>query len=120
MDTGANRLKIANQFITTSSRLGLNGFSNPMRDPKTEEFKELIGHGAKVKMDESGNILLKRLSSSQVFVKNPPDDSAVSNDVMKLPQGLEDIEKPFRVFDMRKFQQNVNRELRRTNPDRLR
>ena len=91
-----------------------------MRDPKTEEFKELIGHGAKVKMDESGNILLKRLSSSQVFVKNPPEDSAVSNDVMKLPQGLVDIEKPFRVFDMRKFQQNVNRELRRTNPDRLR
>ena len=91
-----------------------------MRDPKTEEFKELIGHGAKVKMDESGNILLKRLSSSQVFVKNPPEDSAVSNDVMKLPQGLVDVEKPFRVFDMRKFQQNVNRELRRTNPDRLR
>ena len=120
MDTGANRLKIANQFISTLSRLGLNGFSNPMRDPKTEEFKELIGHGAKVKMDESGNILLKRLSSSQVFVKNPPEDSAVSNDLMKLPQGLVDIEKPFRVFDMRKFQQNVNRELRRTNPDRLR
>ena len=29
-----------------------------MRDPKTEEFKEMIGQGAKVKMDESGNILL--------------------------------------------------------------
>ena len=27
---------------------------------------------------------------------------------------------PFRVFDMRKFQQNVNRELRRATPDRLR
>ena len=91
-----------------------------MRDPKTEEFKEMIWQGAKVKMDESGNILLKRLSSSQVFVKNSPEESSVSNDVMKLPQGLVDIEKPFRVFDMRKFQQNVNRELRRTNPDRLR
>ena len=91
-----------------------------MRDPKTEEFKEMIGQGAKVKMDESGNILLKRLSSSQVFVKNNPDDSAVSNDAMKLQQGLVDIEKPLRVFDMRKFQQNVNRELRRTNPDRMR
>ena len=34
--------------------------------------------------------------------------------------GLVDIEKPFRIFDMRKFQQNVNRELRRTNPARLR
>lgn len=91
-----------------------------MRDPKTEEFKEMIGQGAKVKMDESGNILLKRLSSSQVFVKNNPEESAVSNDAMKLQQGLVDVEKPLRVFDMRKFQQNVNRELRRTNPDRLR
>lgn len=100
-------------------RLGLNGFSNPSRDPKTEEFKENIGQGAKVKMDESGNILLKRLGKSPVFVKNTPEDSAVSNDLMKLPHGLIDVEKPFRVFDMRKFQQNVNRELRRSTPDRL-
>jgi len=57
---------------------------------------------------------------AQVFVKNSPEESAVSNDVLKLHQGLVDVEKPFRVFDMRKFQQNVNRELRRTNPDRLR
>jgi len=101
-------------------RLGLNGFSNPMRDPKTEEFKENISQGAKVKMDESGNILIKRLSKSPVYVKNTPEDSAVSNDIIKLQNGLIDIEKPFRVFDMRKFQQNVNRELRRTNPDRVR
>ena len=45
-----------------------------MRDPKTEEFKENIGQGAKVKMDESGNILLKRLSKSPVYVKNTPED----------------------------------------------
>jgi len=101
-------------------RLGLNGFTNPMRDPKTEEFKENIGQGAKVKMDESGNILLKRLGKSPVYVKNTPEDSAVSNDLIKLPNGLVDIEKPFRVFDMRKFQQNVNRELRRASPDRMR
>ena len=37
-----------------------------------------------------------------------------------MPNGLIDIEKPFRLFDMRKFQQNVNRELRRTNPDKYR
>jgi len=101
-------------------RLGLNGFSNPMRDPKTEEFKEALGQGAKVKMDESGNILLKRLGKSPVYVKNTPEDSAVSNDLLNLNNGLVDIEKPFRVFDMRKFQQNVNRELRRASPDRLR
>ena len=61
-------------FSSFSVRLGLNGFSNPMRDPKTEEFKENIGQGAKVKMDESGNILLKRLSKSPVYVKNTPED----------------------------------------------
>ena len=68
----------------------------------------------------------------------------MSNDLLKLNNGLVDIEKvrvlnnkkhkklcrlqiyiddffqPFRVFDMRKFQQNVNRELRRATPDRLR
>jgi len=101
-------------------RLGLNGFSNPMRDPKTEEFKESLGQGAKVKMDESGNILLKRLGKAPVYVKNTTEDSAVSNDLLNLNHGLVDIEKPFRVFDMRKFQQNVNRELRRANPDRTR
>ena len=53
-----------------------------MRDPKTEEFKELIGQGAKVKMDESGNILLKRLSSSQVFVKNAPEVRIQKNTLM--------------------------------------
>ena len=42
-------------------RLGMNGFVNPRRDPKTEEFKANIGLGAKVKMDESGNVLIKGL-----------------------------------------------------------
>lgn len=101
-------------------RLGMNGFANPMRDPKTEEFKANIGLGAKVKMDEQGNVLIKRLSKTNVYVKNSPEDSAVSNDIIKMPNGAIDIEKPFKIFDMRKFQQNINRELRRTNPDRTR
>jgi len=101
-------------------RLGLNGFENPVRDPKTEQFKEHIGQGAKVKMDENGNILIKRLSKSGVYVKNSVEESAVSNDLLSLKDGLVDIEKPFRIFDMRKFQQNVNRELRKSNPDRTR
>ena len=71
-------------------------------------------------MDESGNILIKRLSKSGVFIKDTVDESAVSNELLKLKDGLVDLEKPFRVFDMRKFQQNVNRELRRSNPDRVR
>ena len=61
-------------ILLSSLRLGLNGFCNPIQDPKTEEFKKNIGQGAKVKMHEPGNILLKLLSKSPVYVKNTPED----------------------------------------------
>ena len=35
-------------------RIGVNGFENPLRDPKTEEFKKQIGTGCKLKMDDTG------------------------------------------------------------------
>lgn len=92
-------------------------------------------------MDDSGNILIKRISKSQVYVKstsvgimaNPahsasvpaalsayegPEYSAVSNDILKLPNGQLELEKPVKLFDMKKFQQNVSRELKRGYPDR--
>lgn len=100
-------------------RIGVNGFENPMRDPKTEEFKNQIGQGCKVKMDETGNILIKRFSKATVYVKNTIEENAVSNDIIKLPHGLLEPEKPFKLFDMKKFQQNVNREMKRAYPDRL-
>lgn len=99
-------------------RIGVNGFENPMRDPKTEEFKAQIGQGCKIKMDETGNILIKRFSKHSIFVKNTIEENAVSNDILKLPNGLLDLEKPFKLFDMKKFQQNVNREMKRNYPDR--
>ena len=43
-------------------RIGVNGFGNPLRNSKTQEYKEQIGKGCKLKMDDSGNILVKRLS----------------------------------------------------------
>ena len=43
----------------------------------------------------------------------------MSNDIIKLPHGLLEPEKPFKLFDMKKFQQNVNREMKRAYPDRL-
>ncbi len=42
-----------------SSRIGVNGFDNPKRDPKTTEFKNQIGQGCKIKMDEAGNVLVR-------------------------------------------------------------
>merc|ERR1712223_888110 len=99
-------------------RIGVNGFENPLRDNKTIEFKEQIGKGCKLKMDDSGNILVKRLSRSSIYVKNTMEENAVSNDILKLPNGVLEFEKPFKLFDMKKFQQNVNRELKRQYPDR--
>ena len=71
-------------------------------------------------MDATGNILVKRLSRSPVFVKNTIEENSISNDILKLPNNglLEPVDKPFKLFDMRKFQQNVNRELKRAYPDR--
>lgn len=100
-------------------RIGVNGFDNPLRDNKTQEFKEQIGKGCKLKMDDSGNILVKRLSRSNIYVKNTMEENAVSNDILKLPNGVLEFEKPFKLFDMKKFQQNVNRELKRQYPERL-
>jgi len=61
---------------------------------------------------------VKRFSKSPVYVKNTIEENAVSNDILKLPNGLLELEKPFKLFDMKKFQQNVNREMKRTYPDR--
>merc|ERR1711962_1978029 len=99
-------------------RIGVNGFENPNRDSKTRESKAHIGAGCKLKMDDSGNILVKRLAKSAIYVKNTLEENSVSNDILKLPGGLLEQEKPFKLFDMKKFQQNVNRELKRPYPER--
>jgi len=99
-------------------RIGVAGFDNPMRDVGTEETIRQINQGFKLKMDDMGNILIKRLSKTPVYAKQPLEESALSNDIIKLSNGLLEFEKPFKLFDMKKFQQNVNRELKRQYPDR--
>merc|ERR1719516_764842 len=99
-------------------RIGLAGFDNPMRDSKTEEVKRHIGQGCKIKMDDSGNILIKRIAKSNVYVKNTEGENAVANEILKVPGGALELDKPVKLFDMKKFQQNVARELKRAYPDR--
>ncbi|XP_071441542.1 uncharacterized protein [Hetaerina americana] len=109
-------------------RIGLCGFDNPMRDQKTEEIKRHIGHGVKVKMDEEGNILVKRVSKCNVYVRSPAanghsdmaTETSLGSDVARLPNGALEVDKPVKLFDMRKFEANVGRELRRAYPDRRR
>ena len=75
-------------------------------------------------MDDYGNILIKRLAAkSNIYVKTHstnPDETSISNDVLKLPNGCLEAEKPVKLFDMKKFQLNVSRELKRGYPDRRR
>nr|CAI5862920.1 unnamed protein product [Callosobruchus analis] len=103
-------------------RIGLCGFENPMRDQKTEEYKRHIGHGVKIKMDDAGNILIKRVSKCNVYIKNTAldNENAIGNDILKLPNCALEPDKPVKLFDMKKFQSNVNKELRRAYPDRRR
>jgi len=99
-------------------RIGLAGFDNPLRDMKTEEVKRHIGQGCKIKMDDSGNILVKRIAKANVYVKALTEENAVAQEILKLPNNGLELDKPLKLFDMKKFQQNVGRELKRAYPDR--
>ena len=75
----------------------MNGFDNPMRDAKTEEVKRHIGEGAKVRMDEKGNIHIKRVSKTNIYIKNTADENSIGNDILKIPQGALEFGKGFLV-----------------------
>ncbi|KAI4501087.1 hypothetical protein M0802_003890 [Mischocyttarus mexicanus] len=102
-------------------RIGLCGFDNPMRDPKTEEAKRLINQGVKIKMDEQGNILIKRLCKNNVYIKpTNQEDNAIGPEIIRNSQGALEHEKPGKLFDMNKFKTNLFRETQRAYPDRRR
>ncbi|XP_054164778.1 uncharacterized protein LOC128962429 [Oppia nitens] len=101
-------------------RIGLNGFDNPFLDVKTEDVMRYIGKGCRIKMDETGNIVIKRYSRCSIFIKsfqNEFNESSVSNEIIK-NNGLLELEKPYLLFDMSKFNNNVTRELRSAYPNR--
>ena len=101
----------------------------------TVQCLDKIQQGCKLKMDDSGNILVKRLSDASIHVNIPKDENTVTifkretlhtkskgikvgGEVIKL-NGLLDLEKPLKMFDMKKFQININRELGRKYPNYL-
>lgn len=105
-------------------RIGLCGFDNPMRDTQTDEVKKRIDQGAKIKMDDYGNIFIKRYANSNVFVKstalNPNDENSIGTDILKLQNHALEKGETYKLFDMRKFHHNMNAEFRRSYPDRQR
>lgn len=114
-------------LFCTQNSIGLNGFENPLRDPKTADLKRQIGQGIKLKMDDAGNILVRRYARSAVYVKataggagSKEAENSVSADILKLPGQALEADKVLKLFDMKKFQSNINRELRQAYPDRRR
>ena len=92
-----------------------------MRDLTTEELKKHIGQGVKIKMDDAGNILIKRVSKCNIYVKPSNDEeNSIGNDILKSSNQSLELDKPFKLFDMKKFQANVNKELKKSYPDRKR
>jgi len=79
--------------------------------------------GVKLKMDDNGNILARRYSKSNIYVKgatNSNDETAIGTEILKSPAQCLEIEKVMKIFDMKKFQSNVSREMSRSYPDRRR
>lgn len=54
--------------------------------------------GCKLRMDEDGNILVKRISTnSNVYVKAVDDENSISADVLRLPSQALELGRPIKV-----------------------
>merc|ERR1712129_117837 len=87
--------------------IGLAGFDNSLRDTKTKRVLGMVGDGCRMKMDEGGNIIIKRISKEEILCKGSYDGKTFA---------LE-IEKPQILFEMRKFQHTMSKEMRKDKPD---
>ncbi|EDW47467.1 uncharacterized protein LOC6608731 [Drosophila sechellia] len=102
-------------------RIGLNGFDNPMRDAETKVIKKSIGDGFKIKMDDTGNIFIKRYGKSSIYVNSTSqgnEETVIGGDIIQMPQMSLTAGTSARLFDMKKFQTNINREFASTYPER--
>lgn len=97
MDGSCGSVRVIEYVFLRACSIGLNGFDNPMRDNRTEEAKRQIGEGAKVRMDEKGNIHIKRVSKSNIYIKNTADENGIGSDILKLPQGALEFGKGYLV-----------------------
>lgn len=95
-------------------RIGVCGFENGKRQTETTDTLKTIGDGIKIKLDHNGNLYIKKLTDADVLVREYSEgsvsDSCLSEDVQKA-QGQLEAGKPAKVFDMKRFIQNITREL---------
>lgn len=57
--------------------------------------------GVKIKMDDAGNILVRRYGKGNVYIKStassPNEETAIGSDVLKSPNQCLDVEKVYKV-----------------------
>uniref|UniRef100_A0A914CIB5 MH2 domain-containing protein n=1 Tax=Acrobeloides nanus TaxID=290746 RepID=A0A914CIB5_9BILA len=107
--------------------LGFNYFSNPYRDEHTEELRSKIGDGVILKIDNQGNIKAMARGSTPVFVQGWRDAkiACIPDKVVRMhgklttktPTCTNDDDRIFKVFDMRRFKQAVERDPYETDND---
>lgn len=74
--------------------------------------------GVRLKMDDMGNIVIKRMSNCEVFIRGwDRENNSLSQEIVDLSGELE-FDKSVKLFDMKKFQACIARELRSAYPDR--
>ena len=99
-------------------KIGLLGFDNPLEDQLIKRVKHSIGKGVRIKIDEMGNVIIKRLSSADVLIRGYERDfCALGKDVVEANGNLP-ADTSIKLFDIKKFQQNITKELRNTYPNR--
>ena len=93
-------------------KVGVNGFRRREEDKESLMCKTLIEEGCRLKLTQNGDVLIKRDDNLNIFLYKTK--SSCSSDVVaKLPYGLIQQDKTYKLFDMKKFQEHLSAELQR-------
>ncbi|XP_054157600.1 uncharacterized protein LOC128955945 [Oppia nitens] len=111
----------------SDSHIGLNGFTNA-RDKRLNYVRQYVRQGIRLKVEQSGDIIIERLNKSSVFVKKFDNLSTTTttagitgpNLMVANHQSIAlDYQKPVKLFDMKRFRLDVIQELATASyPDR--
>ena len=98
-------------------KVGVNGFQNPWRDEEVRECQAGIGAGCKLKLTENGDVLIKRIGKGSIFVINFLREPYVTKNKPKAASVYLEHNRATKLFDIKKFKQNLNKEAQLKNPD---
>jgi hypothetical protein len=75
--------------------------SRNSRNPTHALVYQISLQGVKIKMDDAGNVLLRRYAKSNVYIKSTSsaanEETAIGADVLKAPNHSLEIEKVYKV-----------------------